>query len=71
VAQLWFPVPVVDIRRITLFALDDGGDADEVCAYLFLTEPLQSRQSQAGQVCTADGPDDPQQVSTLVILPAG
>ena len=60
VAPLWFPVPVVNIRRITLYVLDESADND-ACLYLFRGDPAAGTTLRLGEVCTTGAdPTDPQ-----------
>lgn len=65
-APIIFPVPVVEIQKITVYATDTKA-ADEVCVYLYRGSPIHGRAGirYAGQACTTDSPDDPQVVSNL------
>jgi hypothetical protein len=67
-APLSFPVPVVTIRRITLYALD-GGSPGEVCMALYRTRPTQGSEDTAGEVCSVDSVTDPSVVYTTDIDP--
>jgi hypothetical protein len=69
VAPLWFPVPVVSIRRITLYAFDAGADND-ACLYLFRGDPAAGTTLRLGEVCTSGGQStDPQAWTTTDIGP--
>lgn len=65
---LSFPVPVVNIRRITLYAYDNH-PVFSVCASLLRSRPAVGVADNAGGVCTANSPDDPQTVYTTAISP--
>jgi len=66
-APLSFPVPVVNIRRIILYALDNTGAA--VCLTLYRSSPATDHEVLASWTCTTDSTDDPQVVSTTAINP--
>ena len=69
VAPLGFPVPVVNIRRITLYALDESADND-ACLYVFRGDPAAGGTLRLGEVCTSGAdPTDPQAWSTTDIGP--
>jgi len=65
-APLAFPVPVVNIQGITVYATDLQPD-DSVCVYLYRSSPIHGREGIRfqGQACTADSSADPQAVSNL------
>lgn len=67
-APLSFPVPVVTIRRITLYAYDNDPAAN-VCASLLRSRPAAGVEDNAGGVCTVNSPDDPQTVYTTAMNP--
>ncbi|MFH1331642.1 MAG: hypothetical protein ABIJ48_13510, partial [Actinomycetota bacterium] len=67
-APLTFPVPVVNIRRITLYAWDNSGTG-QVCATVYRAYPPTAGQLNLGGVCTGDSTAVPQVVSTTVISP--
>ena len=62
-----FPVPIVNIRRITAYAYDNSGGAS-VCVSLYRARPIDASEDYAGQVCTVDA-SAPQYASTTVISP--
>jgi len=65
-ASITFPVPIVTIRKITLYSLDTDA-AGEACAALFRTRPTQgSEDTAAFGLCSTDDPGDPGVVSTAV-----
>ena len=68
VAPLTFPVPVVDIQRLTLYAFDNGAGAS-VAVDLYRTEPAGATFRYTGGVFTADSPNDPQVVSSTAFNP--
>jgi hypothetical protein len=69
VAPLSFPVPVVSIRRITLYVLDESADND-ACLYLFRGDPAAGTTLRLGEVCTTGAdPTDPQAWTTTDIGP--
>lgn len=65
-APLAFPVSVVNIQKITVYATDTR-PADSVCVYLYRSSPVHGREGIRfqGQACTADSSSDPQVVSNL------
>lgn len=67
-APLSFPVPVVNIKRITLYAWDNG--LGSVCAQLHRSRPAAGTKDYAGFVCTVDSTTDPQTVYTTAINPS-
>jgi len=67
IAALSFPVPVVSIRRITLYAYDNG--ADSVCVSLLRASPPIGSETLAVSMCSAESVTDPQVVSTTAINP--
>jgi hypothetical protein len=48
---LFFEAPVVTIRRITLYALDNGGE--DMCVYLRRSTPAVGGEDDMGQVCSS------------------
>jgi hypothetical protein len=68
VAPLGFPVPVVDIQKLTLYAFDNGAGTS-VAVELYRTEPAGATFRYTGGVFTADSPNDPQVVSSTAISP--
>ena len=68
VAPLGFPVPVVNIKRLTLYAFDSDAGA-LVAVELYRTEPAGATFRHTGTVFTADSPSDPQVVSSTAISP--
>jgi hypothetical protein len=68
-APITFPVPIVNVRRITLYSLDTGS-AGEVCVSLYRTRPTEgSEDTAAFGLCSTDDPTDPGVVSTTAIDP--
>jgi hypothetical protein len=65
-APLSFPVPVVNLRKITLIAYDNSGTG-EVCAKLFRAHPLSANSYNSGGLCTADSSDSPQRVARTAL----
>ena len=65
-APLAFPVPVVNIKSITVYARDMQPD-DSVCVYLYRSSPIHGRDGVKfqGQACTTDSGADPQAVTNL------
>lgn len=63
IAALSFPVPVVEIRRITLYAQRG------ICVHLFRSRPAAAVADHAGMVCTADSTAASQTVFTTAISP--
>lgn len=69
IAPLTFPVPIVNIKKITLYSLDTGSDG-EVCVSLFRTRPTQGSEDTASfGLCSTDSAADPGVVSTTLIDP--
>ena len=66
-APLSFPVPVVNIKKITLYALDDNAGAG-ICATLYRARPADASDDSAGQVCTTNA-SAPQSPYTTTISP--
>jgi len=62
-APLSFPVPVVNIKRITLYAQRG------ICVHLFRFRPAAAFADHAGMVCTADTTAASQTVHTTEISP--
>jgi len=48
---LFFEAPVVTIRRITLYALDNGGE--DMCVYLRRSTPAAGGEDDMGQICSS------------------
>ena len=68
-APLAFPVPQLNIRRITLYAFDDTA-AQDVCASLIRSDPRNGAYGTGmGQVCTSDSALTPQVATTTAISP--
>ena len=67
-APLFFPVPVVRINRITLYAFDNSSPA-MICVQLFRTRPAAAAEDEAGQVCSGNSAIDPQVAYTTAIDP--
>lgn len=65
---LSFPVPVVTIKRITLYAYDSDPLSGS-SANLWRIYPPQAEQSWLGTAHTVDSADDPQIVTTTAITP--
>ena len=54
IAPLSFPVPVVNIKKITLYAYDND-DSSQVCVKLYRARPADASQdSTGGSLCTLD-----------------
>ena len=54
IAPLSFPVPVVNIKRITLYAYDND-PSSHVCVKLYRARPADgSQDSTGGSLCTSD-----------------
>lgn len=69
VASLSFPVTVVSIKRITLYA-SDPSSADSVCVRLYRARPAAETGDWATpHICTVDSTDRPQTVYTTEISP--
>jgi hypothetical protein len=66
-AELTFPVPVVTIRRITLYAYDNS--ASQVCVSSVRTRPAESATDSQSTVCTQNA-SAPQVVYTTAITSA-
>ena len=58
-APVLFPVPLVSIRRITLYAWDDSADA-YICVWLYRATPAAAGEGSQGQACTTNSAADPQ-----------
>ena len=68
-APLSFPVPVVNIRRVTLSAYDNSG-VSSACLHLERAKPLTAGStSMMPELCTADSTDHPEKVTTTAIDP--
>ena len=67
-APLVFPVPVVKIKKIILYAYDNSG-AGQVCATLYRSSPPIANELSLGSVCTSDSTARPQAPSTTAISP--
>jgi hypothetical protein len=65
---LSFAVPVVTLKRITLYAYDNG-PGSQASANLWRTYPPEAAQAWLGTAATIDGADDPQTVTTTTISP--
>jgi hypothetical protein len=65
-ASLSFPVPVVNIKKITAYAYDNSGVAS-VCVSLYRARPMEASEDYAGEVCTVDA-SAPQYASTTTIF---
>ena len=50
---LSFPVAIVNIKRITLYAYDNTATAS-ACVWLYRSRPVDGTEDDAGQVCTTD-----------------
>ena len=57
-AAVSFPVPVVTIKRITLYAYDNN--PAQVCVGPYRARPAIASESALGTVCTTDSTADPQ-----------
>ena len=68
-APLSFPVPEVNIRRITLYAFDDSAPQDLCASLIRAYPPYGAFGTDMGQVCTSDSPLTPQVVTTTAISP--
>jgi len=68
VAPVYFPVPVVNVERVTLYARAYGRD-DEVCAFTFRDSPTTGRAAWAASVCARGASSGLQTVSTTDIDP--
>ena len=64
---LSFPVPVVNIRKITLIAADNTASAS-VCVALYRAQPLSADEEEMGTVCTYNRAAIPQTVSRTALL---
>ena len=67
-APLSFPVPVVSIRKITLYAYDSD-PGKNVCVRLYRSRPADGTANHLGVVCTVDTTADPQTAYTTEISP--
>ena len=69
IAPLTFPVPVVKVRKLTLYAWDNSS-AGVVCAFLGRAKPpTASVVYGQGDLCTSDSAEGPQVLSTTAISP--
>jgi hypothetical protein len=69
IAPLSFPVPVVDIKRITLYAYDND-KSSQVCVKLYRARPVDgSQDSTGGSLCTSDVYTAPQVLYKTAINP--
>ena len=67
-APLSFPVPVINIKKITLYAYDND-PSSQVCLTLYRARPADAdRDLTGGSVCTSDA-SAPQYASTTAISP--
>ncbi|MFH1330371.1 MAG: hypothetical protein ABIJ48_06970 [Actinomycetota bacterium] len=66
-APIPFPVPVVNIKKIILYAYDNG--AGSVCATVYRASPPTGNELNLGAVCTTDQVAYPQDPSTSAISP--
>jgi len=67
-APLSFPVPVVNIKKITLYAFVNT-PSDIICATLSRSRPSAGTTDWVGGVCAVDNTADPQTVYTTAISP--
>ncbi|MFH1329772.1 MAG: hypothetical protein ABIJ48_03835 [Actinomycetota bacterium] len=67
-APLLFPVPVVNIKKIILYAYDNSGTG-QVYAAVYRASPPTSNEIHLGSVWTTDSTANPQVVSTSAISP--
>ena len=67
-APVSFPVPLVSIRRITLYAWDDSADA-YICVWLYRARPVVGGEDSQGQACTTDSAADQQAPYGTSVLP--
>ncbi|MFH1331641.1 MAG: hypothetical protein ABIJ48_13505 [Actinomycetota bacterium] len=67
-APLVFPVPVVNIRKVILYAYDNSGTG-QVCAWVYRASPPTASVVQQDSVCTSDSTANPQVVRTTAISP--
>lgn len=68
-APINFPVPVVSVRSITLYA-HDGSAVMSICAHLYRSSPASGQFVDMGYTCTAGGvTSDPQMTSTADLSP--
>jgi len=65
-APVFFPVPVVNIRRITLYAWDNNGAA-QICIWLYRARPAAGGGDSQGSVCTGNSAANPQAPYTTAI----
>jgi hypothetical protein len=69
IAPLSFPVPVVNIKRITLYAYDND-PLNQVCVKLYRARPTDAdRDSTGGSLCTSDAAIAPQAPYKTTISP--
>jgi hypothetical protein len=67
IALLDFPVPEVNIKKITLYARDTG--LGGVCVELNRVRPATGSEDVMGSICTSDSAANPQVVYTTAISP--
>ena len=67
-APLSFPAPVVNIKKITLYAYDYTASA-LISAGVYRSRPSDGEDDYAGSIATVDSPADPQVVSLTAISP--
>jgi len=65
-APVWFPVPVVNIKRITVYAYDNEAAA-RVCVILLRARPAAGVEDSVGEVCTVDSASDPAALYTTAL----
>ena len=68
IAPLSFPVPVVNIKKITVYAHDNTASA-LISASVYRSRPADGEEDHAGSVATVDSSADPQVVSMTAISP--
>jgi hypothetical protein len=67
-APLSFPAPVVNIKRITVYAYDNTASA-LISASVYRSRPSDGEEDYAGSIATVDSSADPQVVSLTAISP--
>jgi hypothetical protein len=67
-APLSFPVPVVNIKRVTAYIFDNDSSG-QICVRLYRTRPVDGQEDYAAQVCSTDLTADPAAAYTTVISP--
>jgi hypothetical protein len=58
-APLFFPVPVVNIKKLTIYAYDNTGGI-AVCAWVYRSRPTEAAEDFVANTCTVDSTASPQ-----------